>query len=256
MKKLLRKILLELEQKSIPNPVYGASGYDTVSSPFGMRNHPETGERKMHNGIDISVKCGTPLKAPVDGKVIQAKYENDPCGQRIIIQHNGFQTTYCHLKRVSVSTGDRVYKGDIIGYTGGDPDDKSSGTSTTGCHLHFGLKLDSDNDYTNPTPYIDLEKSPDENVEEPALIDINDTHENISYIQCFLRVAGFGTFNTITDTFDQNTSTSLNNFQTKVGLTKNPGKLTSTTITRIGNYIRDNMTSSEKNEIKSCYSNN
>ena len=44
MKKLLRKILLELE---IPNPVHGEAGYNTVSSPFGMRKHPESGEEKM-----------------------------------------------------------------------------------------------------------------------------------------------------------------------------------------------------------------
>jgi hypothetical protein len=254
MKKLLRKILLELDPSSIPNPVYPASGYNQIPSGGQWGAIRDRGKRR-HEGIDLNVACGTPLKAPVDGTVIQAEYQEDPCGSRIIIQHDGFQTIYCHLERVSVKKGDKVFKGDKIGTTGGNPDKKSSGTSTTGCHLHFGLKLGG-NDYTDPTPYIDLEKSPDENVEEPALIDINDTHENISYIQCFLRVAGFGTFETITDTFDQNTSTSLNNFQTKVGLTKNPGKLTSTTITRIGNYIRDNMTSSEKNEIKSCYSNN
>jgi hypothetical protein len=252
MKKLLRKILLELEQKSIPNPVHGVRGSNTIE-PSGRWGADRGG--RPHKGIDLNVACGTPLKAPVDGKVIQAEYQEDLCGQRIIIKHNGFQTTYCHLKRVSVSTGDQVYKGDIIGYTGGDPDDKSSGTSTTGCHLHFGLKLNG-NDYTDPTPYVDLNKSPDEDVVEADLISIGSEHENISYIQCFLRVAGFGTFETITDTFDRNTSDSLKKFQSEVGLTKNSGKLTSTTITKIGNYIRDNMSSSEKNEIKSCYSNN
>jgi hypothetical protein len=252
MKKLLRKILLELDQKSIPNPVYGVDGYKTVSSPFGMRTHPVDGKEKMHNGIDISVNCGTTLKAPVDGTVTQAKYEDDPCGQRIIIQHDGFQTIYCHLETVSVNQGARVFKGDKIGTTGGNPDKKSSGTSTTGCHLHFGLILDG-GEYTDPDPYIDLEKSPDEDVVEADLISIGSEHKNISYIQCFLKVAGFGTFDPITDVFDQNTSNSLKNFQREVGLTKNPGKLTSTTITKIGDYIRD-MSSSEKNEIKSCYS--
>lgn len=251
MKKLLRKILLELDPKSIPNPVYGVDGYRRIPNggEFGAyRSHGS------HKGIDLAVACGTSLKAPVDGTVIQAEYQEDPCGSRIIIQHDGFQTIYCHLETVSVKKGDKVFKGDKIGTTGGSPYKKSSGTSTTGCHLHFGLILDGGH-YTDPDPYIDLDKSPDEDVEERALIYINDIHENISYIQCFLKVAGFGTFNTITDTFDQNTSTSLYRFQTKVGLSKNPGELTSTTITKIGNYIRD-MSSSEKNEIKSCYSNN
>lgn len=254
MKKLLRKILLELDHKSIPNPVYGETGYNVIPNG-GQWGASRQGGERTHQGIDLNVDCGTPLKAPVDGTVIQAKYEDDSCGQRIIIQHDGFQTIYCHLKTVNVNKGDTVYKGDKIGTTGGDRKDKSSGTSTTGCHLHFGLKLGG-NDYIDPTNYINLEKAPDEDVEEPDLITINSTHSNISYIQCFLKVAGFGTFDTITDVFDQNTSTSLNKFQTKVGLTKNPGKLTSTTITKIGNYIRDNMSSSEKNEIKSCYSNN
>jgi hypothetical protein len=244
---------LELDYKSIPNPVYGVDGYRRIPNggEYGAsRTHG------VHKGIDLAVDCGTSLKAPVDGEVIKAEYQEDPCGQRIIIQHNGFQTTYCHLETVNVNAGDRVYKGNIIGTTGGNPNKKSSGTSTSGCHLHFGLKLDTENDYTNPAPYVDFSKSPDEDVEETDLIEIGTEHENISYIQCFLKVAGFGTFNTITDVFDQNTSNSLKQFQREVGLTKNLGKLTSTTITKVGDYIRDNMSSSEKNEIKSCYSSN
>ena len=252
MKKLLRKILLELDRKSIPNPVYGETGYNVIPSGGQWGASRERGQR-THQGIDLDVACGTTLKAPVDGTVIQAEYQKDGCGQRIIIQHDGFQTIYCHLEKVIVKKGEKVFKGGKIGTTGGDPNDETSGTSTSGCHLHFGLILDG-GDYTDPDPYIDLEKSPDEDVEEADLIQIGSEHKNISYIQCFLKVAGFGNFETITDTFDQNTSDSLKKFQTEVGLTKNPGKLTSTTITKIGNYIRDNMSSSEKNEIKSCYS--
>lgn len=248
MKKLLRKILLELEQNSLPNPV---PGYSTIPSggEFGV-----TRDSNVHKGLDIEVPCGTDLLSPADGTVSDVAFDDNPCGQRIKIKHDGFETLYCHLETVLVKKGDKVYQGDKIGTTGGNPNKASSGRST-GCHLHFALKLDGDNDFRDPEPYLNLGMSADKDFQEDSLIDVNGEHYNISYLQCFLKVAGFGDFNTITDTFDQNTSDSLKKFQNEIGKSINSGKLTSNTIRRIGRYIK-NMTPDEKQQIKDCYSSN
>jgi hypothetical protein len=248
MKKLLRKILLELEQNSLPNPV---PGYSRIPSggEFGV-----TRDTNVHKGLDIAVPCGTDLLSPADGTVSDVAFDDNPCGQRIKIKHYDFETLYCHLEKVSVKKGDKVYQGDKIGTTGGDPNKPSSGRSSN-CHLHFALKLDGGDDFIDPKPYLNLGMSADKDVQEDDLIAVDSQHNNISYLQCFLKVAGFGDFNTITDTFDQNTSDSLKKFQDQIGKNFNSGKLTSNTIRRIGRYIK-NMTPDEKQQIKDCYSSN
>lgn len=93
------------------------------------------GIRHAYNGVDLANRCGTPIYAWNDGKVIvsQAGW-NGGYGTYIIIKHyNGTQTLYSHLSKLSVSVGKTVEKGDLIGLMG------TTGRST-GCHLHFEVR--------------------------------------------------------------------------------------------------------------------
>lgn len=106
-----------------------------VTSAFGMRVHPLTGIRKLHDGTDFGVPCGTPVHASTGGVVVDSGQQG-AWGQRITVNHgSGLETSYSHLSRRGVSAGDRVDSGEVIGRVG------SSGSST-GCHLHFTVSRD------------------------------------------------------------------------------------------------------------------
>jgi murein DD-endopeptidase MepM/ murein hydrolase activator NlpD len=101
-----------------------------VTSPFGMRVHPVTGVRKLHDGTDFGVPCGTPVHAAAGGTVLASRFEG-AYGEQVTIDHgSGLQTSYSHLSRRGVAVGTSVDQGDVIGLVG------STGLST-GCHLHF-----------------------------------------------------------------------------------------------------------------------
>ena len=103
-----------------------------ISSWFGVRADPFTGVRRFHAGIDIVVNLGTPVKAAADGRVADLGY-NASYGNYIILSHpDGSQTLYGHLSAFSVTRGQSVALGKVIGKSG------NSGYST-GPHLHFGL---------------------------------------------------------------------------------------------------------------------
>ena len=107
-----------------------------VTSQYGMRFHPVYHRWSLHDGTDFGAPCGTPIRAAAGGTVL-ATYHNAGYGNRIIMD-NGFHsgrgvglgTSYNHLSSDSVSVGEKVKRGDIIGYVG------NTGYST-GCHLHF-----------------------------------------------------------------------------------------------------------------------
>ncbi len=105
-----------------------------ITSPYGWRIHPIWGYRALHDGIDIGAGCGTPIHAPAAGTVLSEYYQS-AWGNRIILDHGvnhgvGVSTISNHLDSYAVSVGDRVERGDVIGYVG------TTGWST-GCHLHF-----------------------------------------------------------------------------------------------------------------------
>jgi murein DD-endopeptidase MepM/ murein hydrolase activator NlpD len=108
------------------------SGY--ITSQYGMRLHPVYKRWTLHDGTDFGASCGTPIRAAADGQVI-AKYYNTGYGNRVIIYHGyrkggSLATSYNHLSGYSTYTGQRVERGEIIGFVG------TTGYST-GCHLHF-----------------------------------------------------------------------------------------------------------------------
>ena len=103
-----------------------------ISSSFGMRSDPFTGRRRMHAGVDLAGRTGTPVMATANGvvkNVVQGRY----IGKVIQIDHlNGYQTLYGHMNRTYVQKGQRITRGQIIGELG------NSGRST-GPHLHYGV---------------------------------------------------------------------------------------------------------------------
>jgi murein DD-endopeptidase MepM/ murein hydrolase activator NlpD len=101
-----------------------------VTSPYGWRVSPITGQRHFHAAVDFAGGIGTPVTAAMDGTVSSAG-TNPTFGKFIILSHaGGYQTMYAHLSVVSVKQGERVNQGSTIGKVG------STGLST-GPHLHF-----------------------------------------------------------------------------------------------------------------------
>lgn len=105
-----------------------------ITSQFGYRQDPFTGEITYHNGTDIAAPAGTPILAASDGMVTIAN-GLDPWGgsygYHVKIDHgNGYETLYAHCSAICVTAGQQVSQGEVIGYVG------STGNST-GNHLHF-----------------------------------------------------------------------------------------------------------------------
>jgi murein DD-endopeptidase MepM/ murein hydrolase activator NlpD len=110
-----------------------AGGY-RMSSSYGFRRHPISGYRRMHQGIDFAAGTGTPIVAPADGVVVEARRWGG-YGNWLRIRHsNGLESGYAHLSRygAGIRPGQRVRQGQVIAYVG------STGAST-GPHLHYEI---------------------------------------------------------------------------------------------------------------------
>jgi len=102
-----------------------------IASGFGYRSDPFTKVRKFHEGMDFSAKTGTPIYATGDGVVARADNTASGYGNHIVIRHGyGYETLYGHLSKYKCRAGQRVKRGDIIGYVG------STGRSEAP-HLHY-----------------------------------------------------------------------------------------------------------------------
>ena len=116
-----------------------------ITCPFGPRYHPITGVYSNHSGMDIGAGYGSPIYACASGTVTTATY-GTAYGYYVTINHgNGFSTLYGHMTRYTVSAGDYVTKGEIIGYVG------STGWST-GPHLHLTMYYNGS--LVNPLDYL------------------------------------------------------------------------------------------------------
>lgn len=128
---------------SIPSRMPVESAH--LSSGFGMRVHPVLGIRQGHKGIDLANPVGTPVYATADGVVSRADWFSS-YGLYVSLEHGGsLQTRYGHMSRLNVAAGQRVHKGEIIGYVG------STGRST-GPHLHYEVRVNGV--AVNPIPYM------------------------------------------------------------------------------------------------------
>lgn len=102
-----------------------------MASGFGYRSDPFTKVRKFHAGMDFSARTGTVIYATGDGVVSAADNKMSGYGNRVVINHGyGYQTLYGHMSKFAVRAGQRVKRGDIIGYVG------STGRSEAP-HLHY-----------------------------------------------------------------------------------------------------------------------
>lgn len=124
------------------------NGY--VTGGMGRREDPFTGRfTDYHTGVDISAPYGTKIIAPADGTVLFAGYRAG-YGNIVVLDHKfGITTRYGHLSRFDVQVGQRVSRGDPIGYVG------TSG-KTTGPHLHFEMWIF--NQPVNPRKYISYDR--------------------------------------------------------------------------------------------------
>ena len=124
---------------------YGVVSGKRISSYYGYRIHPITGQRSFHDGIDITANHGYGVYAYTDGRVVETGW-NGGYGNCILIDHgNGLKTRYAHLSRIYVRVGQRVKTGERIGAVG------STGNST-GPHLHF--EVIKNGKTKNPLNYI------------------------------------------------------------------------------------------------------
>jgi murein DD-endopeptidase MepM/ murein hydrolase activator NlpD len=104
-----------------------------ITSSYGPRRHPVTGQRSMHHGVDYRASVGTPVYAVAEGRVTKSAYDANS-GHYVAIKHNDNTTSYyLHLNRRSVSVGANVKARQVIGQSG------NTGLSS-GPHLHFGVK--------------------------------------------------------------------------------------------------------------------
>lgn len=130
--------------RRIPDPPRDSSGLSYpvntyITSPFGMRFHPVLHYWKLHDGTDFGGGCGTPIRAAASG-VVTDRYFNGGYGNRLFVSHgvidgSSITTVYNHLSKYKARVGERVSKGEVIGYVG------TTGYST-GCHLHFMVYQD------------------------------------------------------------------------------------------------------------------
>ncbi len=118
----------------------------TISSGYGNRIHPIAKEKRFHYGIDFAAQTGTPVVATASGVVTRVVFLEKSYGKLIEIDHcNSYVTRYTQLNDYAVKEGDKVTKGDVIGYVG------QSGLSI-GPHLHYEIFKEGKN--VNPQDYI------------------------------------------------------------------------------------------------------
>ncbi len=136
-------------------PFIGADGFcspigenwrNVVTSEFGNRRDPFTGERRGHSGMDLAVPTGTSVRAALPGTVTVSTYNRGGYGYYVMIDHgNGLSTLYGHNSQLLARVGQTVEAGDVIALSG------STGRST-GPHLHFEVRINGER--TNPRSYL------------------------------------------------------------------------------------------------------
>ena len=119
-----------------------------ITSSYGYRVHPITGNYSLHNGVDLAIYSGAPIYATKSGYVSTATY-NYVYGNYVTINHmDGYSSLYGHMTSYTVSEGEYVTRGQVIGYVG------STGWST-GAHLHFTIYYNGST--VNPMDYVSLQ---------------------------------------------------------------------------------------------------
>ena len=116
----------------------------TITSQYGIREHPGTGDKEFHTGLDITTNSGNPVRATADG-IVSFSGWNGGSGNLVVLEHGfGFSTFYAHNKMNNVKVGQKVRRGDVISYVG------STGNAT-GPHVHY--EIWKDGNPINPNNY-------------------------------------------------------------------------------------------------------
>lgn len=119
-----------------------------LASGYGYRIHPIFKTRRMHWGMDFTAPTGSEIYATGDGKVVEVTKSRKGYGNHVVIDHGfGYKTLYAHMSEFSVRRGQKIKRGDVLGYVG------NTGTSTAP-HLHYevlknGRKINPVNFYFN-----------------------------------------------------------------------------------------------------------
>jgi murein DD-endopeptidase MepM/ murein hydrolase activator NlpD len=125
-----------------------------IASGFGLRIHPIYKIIKFHYGMDFTAPAGTDVYASGNGVVSSVQSSQRGLGKNIVIDHGfGYSSTYAHLSNFNVRVGQKVQRGDVIGYVG------NTGTSIAN-HLHYEVKLNGAN--VDPVNYYFEDLSPSE----------------------------------------------------------------------------------------------
>ncbi len=124
-----------------------------LASGYGTRFHPILKVNKMHKGLDFAASTGTPIYATGDGSVKVSEF-NSGYGNMVVLKHgNGYESLYAHMSRAKVRSGQKVKRGDVIGYVG------STGLST-GAHLHY--EIHKNGETVDPVMYFYNDVDPDD----------------------------------------------------------------------------------------------
>ena len=147
-------------------------GYTKITSHFGKRNSPTAGASSYHKGMDIGAPEGTILIAAIDGKITYLGFLGGG-GYTITLAHDNLKITYCHVSpNFLVEVGQEIKRGEIIGQVGPkyvygvpgntykDSDGNPTNGATTGCHLHFGVRVNDE--YVNPLDFYKEDNDNDE----------------------------------------------------------------------------------------------
>lgn len=145
-----------VDRKSGANITYGESGAKTgkggypwsLTSDYGPRIHPISGEKSFHTGIDLATSQGTKIGAAMSGKVVEVSYGSGVGNYTLIKGDDGKYYHYWHqVQKPPVSKNQRVSAGQLVGYVG------STGWST-GPHLHFQVNKSPWSGDMDPKPYV------------------------------------------------------------------------------------------------------
>jgi murein DD-endopeptidase MepM/ murein hydrolase activator NlpD len=142
----IKEYLIQQHDQYVATPKGWPVNGGHITSSFGNREHPRSGARQFHTGVDIAAETGRPVKATADGIVSFADWSGGS-GNLVAVEHGfGYSTYYAHNRKLNVRIGQTVKRGDVIGYIG------STGNST-GPHVHY--EVWKDGKPLNPSGYLD-----------------------------------------------------------------------------------------------------
>ena len=125
-----------------------------MASGYGWRIHPIYKTEKFHSGMDFTAPVGTPIHATGNGVVEKIEFDGRGLGNNAIINHGyGYESVYAHMSKIIVRAGQKIVRGDLIGYVG------STGSST-GPHLHYEVRKNGNP--LNPVNFYYNDLTPEE----------------------------------------------------------------------------------------------